>query len=113
MKKSIRILSILMAFAMLIGSFTVMGNAYQAYKGSAISGQYNDVDTPEFTLEQYASMGLDEVDRMLAKEKLVLNVTLVHSMSAASIRQLQALSRSFQASPLFFRCLVTQRLSPI
>ncbi len=80
MKKSIRILSILMAFAMLIGSFTVMGNAYQAYKDAGIYdpahdvNNYNDVDTPEFTLEQYASMGLDEVDRMLAKEKLVLNV---------------------------------------
>ncbi len=74
MKKSIRILSILMAFAMLIGSFTVMGSAYQAYKGTAIADSYNDVDSPEFTLEQYASMGLDEVDRMLAKEQLELDL---------------------------------------
>ncbi len=74
MKKSIRILSILMAFAMLIGSFTVMGSAYQAYKGTAIAGQYNDVDAPEFTIEQYASMALDEVDRMLAKEQLELDL---------------------------------------
>ena len=103
MKKSIRILSILMAFAMLIGSFTVMGSAYQAYKGSAISGQYNDVDTPDFTLEQYASMGLDEVDRMLAKEKLVLNV-YIGTLDVSS---------SSQASPLFFRCLAMLRLSPI
>lgn len=72
MKKSIRVLSILMAFAMLIGSFSVMGNAYQAYKDSAVS--YNDVDAPEFTTEQYASMGLDEVDRMLAKEKIELDI---------------------------------------
>ena len=97
MKKSIRILSILMAFAMLIGSFTVMGNAYQAYKGSAISGQYNDVDTPEFTLEQYASMGLAEVDRMLAKEKLVLNVyigTLDVSSINTAITSLKSLLSS-------------------
>ncbi|MGN0547211.1 MAG: hypothetical protein ACI4I3_07745 [Acutalibacteraceae bacterium] len=97
MKKSIRILSFLMAFAMLIGSFTVMGNAYQAYKGSAISGQYNDVDTPEFTLEQYASMGLDEVDRMLAKEKLVLNVyigTLDVSSINTAITSLKSLLTS-------------------
>lgn len=72
MKKSIRILSLLMAFAMLIGSFSVMGNAYEAYKDSAV--KYNDVDSPEFTTEQYASMGLDEVDRMLLKEKIVLDI---------------------------------------
>lgn len=72
MKKSIRILSLLMAFAMLIGSFSVMGNAYEAYKDSAV--KYNDVDSPEFTTEQYASMALDEVDRMLLKEKIVLDI---------------------------------------
>ncbi len=76
LKKSIRILSILMAFAMLIGSFSVMGSAYQAYKGEAINDAkyYDDVDKPVFTLEQYASMGLDEVDRMLAKEQLELDL---------------------------------------
>lgn len=72
LKKSIRILSLLMAFAMLIGSFSVMGNAYQAYKDEAV--EYNDVDAPKFTTEQYASMGLDEVDRMLLKEKIELDI---------------------------------------
>ena len=72
MKKSIRILSLLMAFAMLIGSFSVMGSAYEAYKDSAVS--YNDVDAPEFTTEQYASMALDELDRMLLKEKIELDI---------------------------------------
>ncbi len=74
LKKSIRILSILMAFVMLIGSFSVMGSAYQAYKGEAIANSYDDVDKPVFTLEQYASMGLDEVDRMLAKEQIELDL---------------------------------------
>ncbi|MBQ2973851.1 MAG: hypothetical protein IJE19_05800 [Clostridia bacterium] len=72
MKKSIRILSLLMAFAMLIGSFSVMGSAYAPYKDSAVS--YNDVDAPEFTTEQYASMALDELDRMLLKEKIELDI---------------------------------------
>lgn len=63
-----------MAFAMLIGSFSVVGSAYQAYKGEAIKDSYNDIDTPTFTTEQYASMGLDELDRMLAEENLFLNV---------------------------------------
>lgn len=77
-------LAILMAFAMLIGSFSVMGSAYQAYKDSAIAGSYNDVDSPSFTLEQYASMGLDEVDRMLAKENIVLNI-YIGTLDLASI----------------------------
>ncbi len=72
MKKSIRILSLLMAFAMLIGSFSVLGNAYAPYKDSAV--KYNDVDAPEFTSEQYASMALDELDRMLLKEKMELDI---------------------------------------
>lgn len=72
MKKSIRILSLLMAFAMLIGSFSVMGSAYEAYKDEAVN--YNDVDAPEFTTEQYASMALDELDRMLLKEKLEVDI---------------------------------------
>lgn len=74
MKKSTRILAVLMAFVMLIGSFSVVGSAHQAYKGEAIKDSYNDIDTPTFTTEQYASMGLDELDRMLAEENLFLNV---------------------------------------
>ncbi len=74
LKKSIRILSLLMAFAMLIGSFSVAGSAYAEYKGTAIADSYNDVDTPVFTTEQYASMALDELDRMLAKEKMIVNI---------------------------------------
>ena len=74
MKKSTRILAILMAFVMLIGSFSVMGSAYQAYKGDTIASQYNDVDAVDFTPEQYASMGLDELDRILAKEKILLDI---------------------------------------
>ncbi len=85
LKKSIRILSILMAFVMLIGSFSVMGSAYQAYKGNAIADSYDDVDKPVFTLEQYASMGLDEVDRMLAKEQIKLDLWGLLKLDLTSI----------------------------
>lgn len=61
-----------MAFAMLVGSFSVMGSAYSAYRGDAVT--YNDVDAATFTTEQYASMGFDEVDRMLAEEQLNLYI---------------------------------------
>ncbi len=85
MKKSTRILSILMAFVMLLSTFTVLGSAYQAYKNDAIE-EYNDVDAPVFTLEQYASMALDEVDRMLAKEQLNVNI-YIGTLDLASITQ--------------------------
>ena len=84
MKKSTRILAILMAFVMLLGSFSVMGSAYEAYKGDAIKDQYNDVDAVEFTLEQSASMALDELDRMLAKEQMVLDV-FIGTLDLASV----------------------------
>ena len=84
MKKSTRILAILMAFVMLLGSFSVMGSAYEAYKGTAIADQYNDVDAVEFTLEQSASMALDELDRMLAKEQIVLDV-FIGTLDLASV----------------------------
>lgn len=68
MKKSTRILSLLMALMMLLGTFSVLGSAYQEYKGTAVN--FDDIDAATFTTEQYASMGLDEVDRMLAEEQL-------------------------------------------
>lgn len=74
MKKSTRMIAILMAMVMLFSSFAVVGSAYEEYKGSAIADSYNDVDSPEFTLEQYASMALDEVDRMLAEEEIVVDI---------------------------------------
>ena len=74
-----------MAFAMLIGNFSVMGSAYHAYKGTAIAGDYNDVDSPEFSLDQYASMALDELDRMLAKEQMVLDLLGLLTLDLSSV----------------------------
>lgn len=76
MKKSTRILAVLMAFVMLVGSFSVVGSAYTDYKGDKISNEsnYNDIDAPVYNTEQYASMGLDELDRMLAEENMYLYV---------------------------------------
>ncbi len=72
MKKSTRIFSLFMALMMLVGSFSVMGSAYKEYKGDAVN--YDDIDAATFTTEQYASMGLDEVDRMLAEANLYVNI---------------------------------------
>lgn len=76
MKKSTRILAILMAFVLLFSSFSVVGSAYEAYKGSGMDNKdkYNDVNAPVYSTNQYASMALDEVDRMLAKENMTAYV---------------------------------------
>ncbi len=97
MKKSTRILAILMAMVMLFSSFAVVGNAYQAYKGTAIKDSYDDVDAPKFSLEQYASMALDEVDRMLAEEQIVVDIyigTLDLSSVSGTIASLEELLES-------------------
>ncbi len=75
MKKSTRILSVILALTMLLGIFSVMGSAYQAYRGSAITGAagYDDLDKPKFTTEQYASMALEELEKLLAKSNIKLS----------------------------------------
>lgn len=99
MKKSTRILTILLACMMFFSSFSVLGSAYQAYKDDAITNGlgYDDVDAANFTLEQYASMGLDEVDRMLAKEQISLNIyigTLDMSSISGTIASVENLLES-------------------
>lgn len=74
MKKSLRILSLVLAIVLAAGSMSVMGYAYDAYRGTGASVVYDDVDTAALTIDQYASMALDEVDRMLAEENLVVDV---------------------------------------
>ena len=51
----------ILALTMLLGVFSVMGSAYQAYRGAAITSAngYDDLDKPTFTTEQYATMALD------------------------------------------------------
>ena len=101
LKKSIRILSILMAFVMLLGSFSVMGSAYKAYKGDAIAGSYDDVDKPVFDLEQYASMALDEVDRMLAKEKMPITLSVsLHAPDDETRNKIMPVNKTYNISML-------------
>lgn len=82
MKKTLRILSMFLAILMLTGIFSVMGSAYAPYKGNAIN--FNDVDKPEFTTQQYASMAVDELDRMLSADGDVLDI-VVASIDLTSV----------------------------
>lgn len=97
MKKSTRILSLIMAMMMLLGTFSVFGSAYRGYKGNDVN--YDDIDAATFTTEQYASMGLDEVDRMLAEEQLsvyiyigTLDVTSIDNAVASVESLLESVS---------------------
>ena len=74
MKKSLRILSLVLAVVMIFGTMSVMGSAYSAYKGDGVTLQYDDVDIPSFSVDQYASMALDEVDRMLADAQINVDI---------------------------------------
>lgn len=73
MKQFKKLLSVLLAIIMVLSSVSILASAYGvAWKDSGISrSQYNTIDVPTLTTEQYASAALDEVDRMLAEEQLV------------------------------------------
>ncbi|MBR6702158.1 MAG: hypothetical protein IKI78_03340, partial [Clostridia bacterium] len=74
MKKSLRILSMVLAVVMIFGSMSVMAYARTEYKGNNINLRFDDVDIPTFSVDQYATMALDEVDRMLAEAKINLDI---------------------------------------
>ena len=77
MKKSTRILSVILALTMLLGIFSVMGSAYQAYRDTAITAStgagYDDLDKPRFTTEQYATMAMEALEKLLAEQKIYLS----------------------------------------
>ena len=71
MRQSKKILSFLLAIVLILTTVAIGASAKSApFKDSAIAGQYNSLDKPVLTTEQYATAALDEVDRMLAEEQL-------------------------------------------
>lgn len=71
-----KILSVLLTMVLIFGTMTIGAeSAYYAYKDSAITA-YDCIDKPILSTQQYASMLMDEVDRMLAKESLQVNEDL-------------------------------------
>ncbi|MCR5522407.1 MAG: hypothetical protein K6F64_02055 [Clostridia bacterium] len=76
MKKSLRLLSLILAVLMMVGSMSVLGHAYQAFRGDGVSLTYDDVNKPTFTAEQYATMALDELDRFLAEKDMFVNIVI-------------------------------------
>ena len=74
MKKSLRILSLVLAVVMVMGSMSVLASAYAPYRGDNVTLTYDDVDIPSFSVDQYASMALDALDKLLAEKHLVVDI---------------------------------------
>ena len=72
MSNAKRFLSVILAMIMVLSTLVVGASAYSAYKDDAIKSQYNKLDKPVLTTEQYASAAVDELDRMLGKEQIKL-----------------------------------------
>lgn len=76
MRKFTKILSVLLAMVLVFSAASIGVEAqYYAYKDSAIMS-YDSIDKPILSMEQYASMAMDEVDRMLAEENIKVEFDL-------------------------------------
>lgn len=91
MKKSIRILSLIMTIVLLMSSVSILGSAYTMTNGYAEYRNQNgtgllfdDVNDPKYDVHQYASMALDAVDQMLAEEQISLDI-YIGTLSLSSI----------------------------
>jgi hypothetical protein len=87
MKKSLRVLSLVLAVVMIFSCVSVAASA--TYRGSASAVKsavtYDDVNTAVYTTEQYAEMALDEVDRMLTEANLGVIDIYVTTLDLSSI----------------------------
>ncbi|MBQ7542668.1 MAG: hypothetical protein IJT44_10310 [Clostridia bacterium] len=76
MRKLSKVLSVLLAIVLLFSTASIgVEAAYSAYKDAAIT-RYDVIDKPVLTPDQYASMAMDEVDRMLAEENIKIEYDL-------------------------------------
>ena len=73
MKQFKKLLSVLLAVIMVLSSVSVLASAFgtEWRDGGIARSQYNLIDVPTLTTEQYATAALDEVDRMLNEEQMV------------------------------------------
>ncbi len=72
MRQSKKLLSVLLAVVMVFSTVAIAASAYAPWRDEAIANQYNGMDKPVLTINQYASAALDEVDRMLNEEQIML-----------------------------------------
>jgi hypothetical protein len=86
LRKSKRILSFMMAMLMLASTFSIMANAAASYKDAGIpASAYNDVDQPSFTIDQCSSMTLDYADIILAKQNMIIDLSVLGTLNLTSV----------------------------
>lgn len=86
MKNIRKILAVLLSAVMVLGTVSVAASAvYSPYLDSAIIGQYNSIDKAELTSVQKASLILDDLDDMLEKEDIFLDIPVIGTIDLTSV----------------------------
>ncbi len=86
MKKFKKMMAVLLSVVMVFGSVSVAATAaYSPYLDNAITGQYNSIDKAELTSAQKASLILDDLDDMLEKEGILLDIPVIGTIDLTSI----------------------------
>lgn len=86
MRKFKKMIAVLLTVVMVFGSVSVAATAaYSSYLDSAIIGQYNSIDKAELTSVQNASLILDDLDDMLEKEDILLDIPVIGTIDLTSI----------------------------
>ncbi len=86
MKKFKKMMAVLLSVVMVFGSVSVAATAaYSPYLDNAITGQYNSIDKAELTSAQKASLILDDLDDMLEKEDILLDIPVIGTIDLTSI----------------------------
>lgn len=86
MRKFKKMIAVLLTVVMVFGSVSVAATAaYSPYLDSAIIGQYNSIDKAELTSVQNASLILDDLDDMLEKEDILLDIPVIGTIDLTSI----------------------------
>ena len=86
MKKSKKILALVLAAMMIFSMTAVTAFATPTdYLDDAIINQYNSIDKAYLTTEQQASLILDELDAMLAKEAILIELPLIGNIDLTSV----------------------------
>lgn len=85
MKKFKKITAVLLSVVMLFSmASTSASAAYTAYLDDGILDQYNSIDKANLSIEQKASLVLDRLDNMLAKEEIVIDLPLIGTVDLTS-----------------------------
>ncbi|MCI6401726.1 MAG: dockerin type I repeat-containing protein [Candidatus Fimivicinus sp.] len=88
MKKSKKLLSVLLAITLIFGSISVgVSAAYAPYLNDALvdGDNYNTIDQVTLTEAQQASLLLDKVDRALADAAISIDIPLIGTLNMTSV----------------------------